>query len=84
MGPTEKVATIGDQSISRQEWLNELEAKYGKDVLKDMIDQRVINEVATKSNITVSDNEVNQEFKMAQAAYNAPSKAIDGRSGRNK
>ncbi|MCQ6281890.1 peptidyl-prolyl cis-trans isomerase [Bacillus sp. EB600] len=77
MGPTEKVATIGDQSISRQEWLNELEARYGKDVLKDMIDQQVISEVAAKSNILVSDNEVNQEFKMAQAAYIAPSKAID-------
>ncbi|MDP4086995.1 MAG: peptidyl-prolyl cis-trans isomerase [Bacillota bacterium] len=65
----EKVATIGDSSISRQEWLNELEARYGKDVLKEMIDQKVIKEMAKKYKITVPDRDVEREFKMIQTTY---------------
>lgn len=75
----EKVATIGNYSVSRQEWLNELEARYGKAVLKDMIDQKVIKEIAAKNKITVSDKEVEQAYKMTQATYGAssPDRSID-------
>lgn len=65
----EKVATIGNSSISRQEWLNELEARYGKDVLQDMIDQKVIKEMAKKYNISVPDQDVDREFKIIQTTY---------------
>ena len=36
----EKVAAIGNGSISRQEWLNEMEARYGENTLKELIDQK--------------------------------------------
>lgn len=69
----EEVASIGGSSISRQEWLNELEARYGKDVLKDMIDQKVIKEMAEKYKIDVSDQDVDREFRLIQTTYGSSS-----------
>lgn len=67
------VATVGKSNITRQEWLNELELRYGKDVLKDMIDQKVIKEMATKYNIKVSEQDVDREFRILQTTYSSPS-----------
>jgi foldase protein PrsA len=69
----EKVATVGGNSITRQEWLNELEARYGKDVLKDMIDQNVIKEMAEKYKMDVSAKDVDREFRFIQTTYGSPS-----------
>ncbi|WP_147535895.1 peptidyl-prolyl cis-trans isomerase [Bacillus marasmi] len=58
----ESVASIGKEDITRQEWLNEMEARYGESVLKDLVDQKVIKQIAQKYNITVSDKEVEREL----------------------
>ncbi len=79
----EKVATVGGQTISRQDWLNELEARYGKEVLKEMIDQKVIQEMADKYKITVSDKDVERQLRMAQATY-GPSATASYTSDENK
>lgn len=71
----EVVASIGKNSISRQEWLDELVSRYGKDVLKDMIDQKVVAEMAAKYNIQVSANDVDREFRMLQTTYQTSSKS---------
>lgn len=63
----EAVATIGKETILRQDWLNELEARYGKDVLKEMVDQKVIEEMAAKYKIKVSSQDVDREFRMLQS-----------------
>lgn len=70
-GGEETVATVGKSTISRQDWLNELADRYGKDVLKEMIDQKVIKEMAVKYNIKVSDKDVEREFRMLQTNYNS-------------
>ncbi|WP_345790870.1 peptidyl-prolyl cis-trans isomerase [Neobacillus drentensis] len=67
----EAVANVGKKEISRQAWLNELEAKYGKDVLKEMIDQKVIEEMAAKYKIEVSNQDIDREYRMLQTTYNA-------------
>lgn len=67
------VATVGKKEILRQDWLNELEARYGKDVLKDLIDQKVIKEMAKKYKITVSNQDVEREFRMIQTTYRSSS-----------
>ena len=67
------VATVGEKEILRQEWLNELETRYGKDVLKDMIDQKVIKEMAKKYKISVSNQDVEREFRMIQTTYHSSS-----------
>jgi foldase protein PrsA len=69
----EVVATVGKGEITRQEWLNELESRYGKDVLRDMIDQRVINEMAAKYKIKVSEDDVEREYRILQTTYSSPS-----------
>jgi foldase protein PrsA len=82
----EEVASIGGSSISRQEWLNELEARYGKDVLKDMIDQKVIKEMAEKYKIDVSDQDVDREFRLIQTTYGSSSqnKLVDEKKWKDK
>ncbi len=70
----EAVATVGKTPILRQEWLNELEARYGKDVLKEMVDQKVIEEMAAKYKIKISTQDVDREFRMLQSTYNSFSK----------
>ncbi|MBV7509260.1 peptidyl-prolyl cis-trans isomerase [Bacillus sp. sid0103] len=66
----ETVATIGKKTILRQDWLNELESRYGKDVLKEMVDQKVIEEMAAKYNIKVPSQDVDREFRMLQSTTN--------------
>ncbi|MGJ7913679.1 peptidyl-prolyl cis-trans isomerase [Neobacillus sp. LXY-1] len=63
----EAVAKVGKQTITRQDWLHQLEIRYGKDVLKEMIDQKVIKEMAEKYGIRISDQEVEREFRLLQA-----------------
>ncbi|WP_160725658.1 peptidyl-prolyl cis-trans isomerase [Bacillus sp. USDA818B3_A] len=67
----EAVATVGKSEITRQAWLNELEARYGEDVLKEMVDQKVIEEMASKYKIKVSTKDVNREYRMLQTTYNS-------------
>ncbi|WP_026574012.1 peptidyl-prolyl cis-trans isomerase [Bacillus sp. UNC438CL73TsuS30] len=67
------VATVGKKEILRQDWLNELEARYGKDVLKDMIHQKVVKEMAKKYKITVSNQDVEREFRIIQTTYHSSS-----------
>ncbi|MGJ7923190.1 peptidyl-prolyl cis-trans isomerase [Neobacillus sp. LXY-4] len=64
----ESVATIGDDSISRQEWLNEMEAIYGESTLKDLIDQKVIEQMAKKYDIKVNDKEIDRELRMLKTS----------------
>jgi foldase protein PrsA len=71
----EVVAKIGKEQITRGEWLNEIEARYGKAVLKDLIDQKVIMELADKYRIHVSDEAIEHELRLMQTMYGDASKA---------
>lgn len=75
----ETVATVGKQTISRQDWLNELEERYGQAVLKEMIDQTVIEEMAAKYDIEVSGQDVDREYRMLQTTNNSfsPKKQVN-------
>lgn len=67
----EAVATIGNDSISREEWLNQMEENYGKDTLEEMIDNRVIEQLSEKYGIKVTEKDVDREFLMIKAVYNS-------------
>jgi foldase protein PrsA len=67
----EAVATVGEKTILRQEWLNELETRYGKDVLKEMVDQKVIEEMAAKYKVKITKQDVEREFRMMETTYNS-------------
>ncbi|HLO10650.1 MAG TPA: peptidyl-prolyl cis-trans isomerase [Pseudoneobacillus sp.] len=66
---SEAVASIGDEHITRQEWLNEMEARYGQVVLKDLIDQKVIEQLADKYKIEISDQAIEHELRLIQTMY---------------
>jgi foldase protein PrsA len=69
LGSEEAVALIGEESVSRQEWLNEMEARYGQIVLKDLIDQKVIEQLADKYKIQISDQAIEHELRLIQTMY---------------
>jgi len=65
----ETVATVGNDKITRQEWLNELEARYGEDTLRDLVDKKVIETVASDYDIKIADSDLEQELTMYKALY---------------
>lgn len=68
-GQNETVATIGKEKITRQDWLNEMESRYGKEVLKELIDQKVIESAGKKYGVKVSDKAVERELLMFKTMY---------------
>lgn len=70
-GNKETVAEIGNKSISRQEWLNELEERYGEETLRDLVDQEVVRQMADDYEIKVSDKAVERELNIYKAMYSS-------------
>jgi foldase protein PrsA len=70
-GNKESVAEIGKETISRQEWLAELEERYGEETLRDLIDQEVVEQMADDYDIKVSDNAVERELTIYKAMYSS-------------
>lgn len=67
----EVVAEIGETTISRQDWLAELEKRFGKTTLENMINIKVVEELASKYGIEVPEETIERELKMFKATYNA-------------
>lgn len=65
----EIAAKVGSEDISREAWINELEKRYGEDVLEEMVDKEVVEQAAEKYKVTVSDEEVDRELKMMKTMY---------------
>ncbi|QED45903.1 peptidyl-prolyl cis-trans isomerase [Cytobacillus dafuensis] len=68
-GNNETVATVGKEKITRQEWLNEMESRYGKEILKELIDQKVIEAAGEKYKVKISDKDVERELTMIKSMY---------------
>ena len=66
----ETVATIGEEKITRQQWLNEIESNYGEQILKEMVDEKVVRQLAEKYKIKIDDDEIERELTMMRAIYN--------------
>ena len=66
----ETVASIGDDIITRQQWLSELETRYGKQTLKDMVDEKVVRQLADKYKVEISSDEIERELTMMKSMYN--------------
>ncbi|MGM7724455.1 peptidyl-prolyl cis-trans isomerase [uncultured Metabacillus sp.] len=68
---SETIATIGDTSITREQWMAELETRYGKDTLKELINVQVVEELAKKYDISVSDEVIERELATYKSMYNS-------------
>ncbi|WP_077620175.1 peptidyl-prolyl cis-trans isomerase [Bacillus sinesaloumensis] len=69
-GEEEVVATVGDSTITRQQWLNELENRYGKQILEAMIDEEVVRQMAEKHKIALSEDAIDRELTLIKTMYN--------------
>ncbi|MEH7886629.1 peptidyl-prolyl cis-trans isomerase [Bacillus sp. JJ1609] len=70
-GNKETVAEIGNKTISRQEWLTELEERYGEETLRDLVDQEVVRQMADDYKIKVSDKAIERELNIYKAMYSS-------------
>ncbi|HZH58542.1 MAG TPA: peptidyl-prolyl cis-trans isomerase [Metabacillus sp.] len=68
---SETIAIIGDTTITREQWMAELESRYGKDTLRELINIQVVEELAKKHNITVSEEVINRELAVYKSMYNS-------------
>jgi foldase protein PrsA len=66
----ETIATIGDVKITREQWMAELEARFGKDTLRELVNIKVVEELAKKYDITVSDDVIERELAVYKSMYN--------------
>ncbi|MBZ5751191.1 peptidyl-prolyl cis-trans isomerase [Metabacillus rhizolycopersici] len=67
----ETIATIGEVTITREQWMAELESRYGKDTLKDLVNMKVVEELAEKYAITVSEDVMERELAVYKSMYNS-------------
>lgn len=65
----EVVATVGKAEITRQDWLSVMEDRYGRDVLKELIDQKVIETLAKDFGVKVSDEAIERELLLIKTMY---------------
>lgn len=56
-------ATVNNQPISRAKLVRELETRYGEQVLDTLITQKLVEQAANEQNITVTDEEINQQIE---------------------
>lgn len=70
---TKPVAVIGQGTdqvvITEEEWINQLKKQYGRQVLEDMINRRVVFLQAQKAGISVRPEDVEAELREMKAGY---------------
>ncbi|MDQ0233301.1 peptidyl-prolyl cis-trans isomerase [Metabacillus malikii] len=67
----ESIATVGEESITKQEWLDILEERYGKEILTELINKEVVMQLAEEHQIKVSEEDIEREFAVYQAMNNS-------------
>lgn len=63
----EIVATIGNTEVTKEQWLAQIEALYGKETLQQMINENVMEQAAEKYKIKVSEKEIDLEIALLRA-----------------
>ena len=59
----EAVASIGDEEISYQQWIEALRSAYGEKQLKQMVDRAVVNQLAESEGIKIDEKLGKEEEK---------------------
>jgi foldase protein PrsA len=63
------VAKVGDTKITKDAFLKEMQQASGSDILRQMINDQLIKDGAKKYNITVSDQEVDDEINKLKSQF---------------
>lgn len=77
-GTNEEVASVGKQSITREEWMNAMENEIGRETLQSLVNEKVMEAAAKKYGLTVSEKEIDLEIALLSATDG------DVRDGRNE
>lgn len=70
-GGDEEVATVDGETITRQQWMASMEEYYGKETLRDLVDEAVMEKAAEKYGIKVSDQEIDFEIALLRSGQDA-------------
>ncbi|WP_106495585.1 peptidylprolyl isomerase [Lentibacillus sp. Marseille-P4043] len=58
------VATIGDEEISYNDWMQSLRDVHGKSLLKQLVDHKLVGQLASKRNIEVNEKVIDREIAL--------------------
>ncbi|MGG0669068.1 peptidyl-prolyl cis-trans isomerase [Lederbergia citrisecunda] len=70
--PDEEVATVAGEAITREQWMTAMEKEVGREVLLDLVNNKVMETAAKKYGIEVTDKEIELELALITS--------VDGRS----
>lgn len=68
---SETVATVEGDAITRQQWLASMESRYGKETLRNLVNETVMDKAAQKYKIKASDEEIDLEIALLRSAQDA-------------
>ncbi|TDL75036.1 peptidyl-prolyl cis-trans isomerase [Peribacillus frigoritolerans] len=68
---SESIAVVGKVEITREDWMAELEERFGKETLEEMINFTVVEELAEKHSIKIPDKELDRELTIYKSMYNS-------------
>ncbi len=72
-----KIATIGNVDISEDTFVSELKRVYGKEVLDEMINKKVVYMIAEKNQITVDEKEVTRQYDELRKGYSSEDEFVE-------
>ena len=64
----EIAASVEGDEITRQQWLAEMESRYGKETLQWLVNEKVMEKAAAKYDINVTDDEIDLEIALMRSA----------------
>ncbi|MDQ0196064.1 foldase protein PrsA [Paenibacillus wynnii] len=70
-GESSEVASIGGQSVSEQQWIDELTNKHGDEVLLGILNRIAVEKEAKALGISVTAKEVDQALRNTMAGYSS-------------
>lgn len=72
----EILASVGKKDITTEKWQKELQSRYGKEILEELVDAEVIQQTAKRHNVSISAKDVEREYLFTKLTYNP--KGISG------
>lgn len=80
----EEVASVAGKPITREEWMTAMEQEVGRDVLLELVNERVMETAATEYKIDVSDEDIDRELALLSSRDGKAYTGLDAKQMRQK
>ncbi|MEK5078789.1 peptidyl-prolyl cis-trans isomerase [Solibacillus sp. FSL W7-1436] len=70
-GGGEQIAAVEGDPITRQQWLAEMENRYGKETLQSLVNEAVMEKAAKKYKLEVKEEEIDLEIALLRSAQDS-------------